>query len=386
MSNTILTPSLVVKEALMVLRNNLVAGQVVYRDHEIEWQRGVTKPGDTVKIRKPASFESKDFNAGTGIEIQNLTESSIDLVVEKYKDISLEVTSKEWTLSLNEFSERVIYPVMVAHAQAIDEYILSKYIQIPNFIGSAANEPWALADIAQPRMKLQKQKVPQDMRRFLICPETEAEFLTLDAIVNAEKSGTTQALRDANLGRLMGLDIYGTQNAPTHIPGTFAAFTDATVGNASAGATQVTITKAAGGTETLKAGDLFTIAGQTTQYVVTADATAAGGVITASIYPALSANVSGSPIATFAYKAGGYRNNLAFHRNAIAAVIVPLELPKGATQAEIINFEGIGVRVVYSYDSKYKKDVISFDFLMGAKVIQPELALRQVGAVAAKPS
>ena len=37
MSNTILTPSLVVKEALMVLRNNLVAGQVVYRDPSLNW-------------------------------------------------------------------------------------------------------------------------------------------------------------------------------------------------------------------------------------------------------------------------------------------------------------------------------------------------------------
>lgn len=389
MANTILTPTMVAREALMILRNRLVATQVVYRDYEAEWG-GNLKVGDTVKIRKPASFEAKEFDGGTGIEIQNIDEGSLDLTVEKHFDVSLEVTSKEWTLDLDAFSERVIYPAMVGMAQKIDTFVLGKYTGCGFLQGTISNgDPDALADIAQLRKALETQMVPQDMRRYLINPSTDANYLVLDPIVHAEKSGSTQALREANLGRLMGFDIYMTQNMPQHTPGAYADLTDVTVDAVYAkGATTISLASTAGSsTAKLEAGDQVAIAGHTTKYAVVSQTAAAvaGDIASVVISPGLEAATVGTEAVTFGTKNSGtaFNQNLAFHRNALAAVLVPLEMPKGAANAQIMNFEGIGVRVVYDYDSKYKKDVISFDILVGAKVIQPELMCRQIGAVEA---
>lgn len=54
MANTILTPSIIAKEALMVLRNNAVMANLVHRDYSEEF----ASVGDTISIRKPASFEA----------------------------------------------------------------------------------------------------------------------------------------------------------------------------------------------------------------------------------------------------------------------------------------------------------------------------------------
>lgn len=46
MPNTIITPTIVAKEALMRLKNNLVLGNLVYRGYSEEFAKGT---GDTVK-------------------------------------------------------------------------------------------------------------------------------------------------------------------------------------------------------------------------------------------------------------------------------------------------------------------------------------------------
>ena len=50
MANTFLTPDIIAREALMVLRNNAVMANLVHRDYSDEFVNGV---GDTITVRKP---------------------------------------------------------------------------------------------------------------------------------------------------------------------------------------------------------------------------------------------------------------------------------------------------------------------------------------------
>ena len=78
MPNTILTPDIIAREALMVLRNNAVMANLVHRDYSSEFVAGV---GDTITIRKPASFVAKEF--GGEIEVQDATEESATVKMDK---------------------------------------------------------------------------------------------------------------------------------------------------------------------------------------------------------------------------------------------------------------------------------------------------------------
>lgn len=368
MSNTLLTPSIIAKEAIMVLQNNLVFAGLVHRDYSEEF----AQVGDTITVRKPATFTAEEWN-GSSVTIQNASEGSVPVKMDKIIDVSFAVTSKELSLSVQSFSEQFIAPAMRAHAQKLDELLSGLYVDVP--YSTAVGGTPAVSDLVAIGTAMNINKVPLGDRSLVVDPTTYGKYLPLDAVLHAEKSGSTQALRDASMGKVFGLGSYMDQNIKTHTKGTLAASSGAlAIASADAGATQVVIAATAC-SGTLKKGDLITIADTAGVYVVTEDATAASNAITAKIYPALAAGVSGKAVTI----KESHTANLAFHKNAFALVTRPLATPLGAARAETISFNGISCRVVYAYDKDKKQDTVSIDFLCGVKTLTPELAVRFLG-------
>lgn len=291
MPNTILTPDIIAREALMVLRNNAVLSKLVHRDWSDEFVAGV---GDTITIRKPAKFEAKEFNGS--ITVQDATESGVAVKMDKLLDVSFAVTSKEMTQKIEDFSEQLLVPAMQAFADKIDKYIIGLESQITNRVHMSGGE--AMQDVVvDARKYLTDAAAPLTDRHFVYGSQLEADLLKTDLFVSAERVGDEgTALREASLGRKFGMDFYVDQNIES---------------------------------------------------VTTGEGTADEETYT----PAL-----------------------AFHKNAIALVTRPLELPLGASQSAIVNYDGFGLRVVYGYDQSSKTDTISIDMLCGVKLIDKNLA------------
>ena len=154
----------------------------------------------------------------------------------------------------------------------------------------------------------------------------------------------------------------------------------------------------------LLAGDVFTIADVFAvnpvskdtqdflqQFVVTADANsgASTGPATLTISPApiltgpyqnISATIAdGAAIVVVGTGATIYPQNLAFHRNAFALVMIPLEMPDGANFKARESKDGISIRVIKAYDIINSTDIIRLDILYGVKSIYPDLACRVTG-------
>jgi hypothetical protein len=290
MPNTILTPDIIAREALMVLRNNAVLSKLVHRDYADEFVAGV---GDTITIRKPASFEAKEFNGS--ITVQDATETGVAVKMDKLLDVSFAVTSKEMTQDIADFSEQLLVPAMQAFADKIDKYIIGLEEEITNRVQFDGTQ--AMQDVViDARKYLTDAAAPLTDRHFVYGSQIEADLLKTDLFVSAERVGDEgTALREASLGRKFGMDFYVDQN-----------IAEKTTGE---GESEVTYTPA-----------------------------------------------------------------LAFHKNAIALVTRPLELPLGASQSAIVNYDGFGLRVVYGYDQNSKTDTISIDMLCGVKLIDKNLA------------
>jgi hypothetical protein len=383
MPNTFLTPSIIAKEAMMQLRANCVMAGLVHRDYSDEFVAGV---GDTVTIRKPAAFEAKEFNRSTGIEIQDATEGSETVCLDKLLDVSFEVTSEQLTMDIADFSSQLLQPAMQSFAQKIDLYLLGLYKDVPYATGTAGTTPDDISDITNARMVLNENLVPMISRRLVIDPEAENAFLQIAAFHEADKVGDNgTALREASLGRKFGFDIYTDQNVLTHTKGTLAVgggTNPKIVPKTATDAGSVSIVLAVTGgtsptlTGTLAVGDILTIAGNL--YVVTEAATAESNEITAKIRPGLKADAATTDTVTLT---DSHTASLAFHRNAFALVTRPLALPKGLAngQKAVVSYDGFGLRVIYDYNSQYKKDVVSIDMLCGVKTLDPVLACRLMG-------
>jgi hypothetical protein len=65
---------------------------------------------------------------------------------------------------------------------------------------------------------------------------------------------------------------------------------------------------------------------------------------------------------------------IAFHQTAIAFASRPLALPQGAADATIVNYKGIGLRVIFDYNMNTKSDVCSIDLLYGVKTLDAHRA------------
>ena len=206
-----------------------------------------------------------------------------------------------------------------------------------------------------------------------------AAFRQIGAIVNAEKSGTTAALRAGSIGNIFGIDNYMAQGVKSVASGNITAGgTGATglkvkaavtndddivlVSNASASATL---------TGKVNAGDILTINGE--NYIAQADATASSNEIAVALDRNITVAANDAVVV-----ANGGAQNLVFHENAFAFVTRPLIAPAGV-ESYTTSYNGITLRVVRGYNMQYKKEMLSMDVLYGYKTMYPELAVRVLG-------
>lgn len=364
---TLLTPSVIANEALAILRNQLVFKDLVHTDYSTEF----VKVGDTITIRVPAILTANDFI--TEISSQSLVENSVTVKLDRIKDVSVDLTSKEESLDLKDFAKQVIEPAMVAMAQKVDSDIANYIFEIAGgTVSATALTPTSLKDIADCAKKLDIAKAPVPDRHLVLSPDHKYRYALTDNLSKVAYAGTNDTLRDALLGKLYTLNTYMDQNCPTST----ASVSGTAIGTmkvaGTAGESTVAITELSAATATLKIGDGFVLGGKL--YRFTADGTGTSSAIASlAISPALAATYTATTVQIVRNSA-----SVAFHRNSTAFVNRQLDLPMGAARAGIATGEGLSVRVVYGYNQTTKTDTISFDILYGLATLRASLAVRLV--------
>ena len=363
---TLLTPTIIAKESLLALENNLVLAGLVHRNYSQEFQ----KKGSTVLIRKPAVFYSTAVS--DTVSLNTVTESSVAVVLDQHLDITVELTSQEMSLNIVDFSEQIIQPAMRAHAQKVDALLAALYSDVAGHYPVSSTP--AVGDIAGLEAVLDVNKAPLTDRRLVLHPQTKAQYIALNAFLNAEKRGDGgQALRTAEMGKVMGFDCYMDQNVLPHTV-TAASVVGALKAAWSADATAGTIDGMDTGGGTLSAGACFKVTGYDEWFVLRVASTQSAGTAVLDFLPAVKATtLADNAVVTF--QATG-KASLAFHKNAFALVTAPLEPPLGGARAAVMNYKGLSIRVVYDYELRTKKNLMSFDLLCGVKTLDRSLAAR----------
>jgi hypothetical protein len=217
-----------------------------------------------------------------------------------------------------------------------------------------------------------------DERRMVLDPFGYANALGLSVLQKVNESGDSEALRDGTITRALGFDWYQDQQVPTHTLG--APATAAIDANATAGAVSLVLDNAAGSDLATApvVGDVFAIAGNTQQYVVTSVTTGTpASATTVGIQPPLVANVTDAAVVTFV---ASHTTNLAFHREAFAFASRPmmdLETPGSLIQPLVDDVSGLAMR--FEIQREWKRTVFSIDCLYGVKAVRPALACRIAG-------
>lgn len=371
MANTLVTLKTIARQALPCLMENLVFPNLCYRDFSEEFH----DVGDTVRVRRPTVFQAEEFDAEAGVNYQDMNEDAVDVVLDHIATVDARATAIETATCIDDLNRVFIQPAAAALAEKINRDGLKLYADIPYVTGTAGVTPSELSDLSELRHALNLNRAPVYNRVAVWDTEADTKLTQLPAIVNAEKSGSTEALREGSLGRIYGIDHYMSQGVCKHTCG-LTASTDVKVNGAvSAGATELNLDGTAL-TGKLVRGDVLKIGGKS--FVVTEDsAEAASNAISGvKVYPALPELADDAEVTVV----GSHTANLAFHPMAFAYVTRPLINPDGqGVMSYVTSFNGLSLRVTKGYDQKYKRSTYSMDVLYGFKTVYPELAVRALG-------
>lgn len=401
MANSLITPSIIAKEGLMQLENNLVMAGLVHRDYSKEF----TKVGSTVSVRKPVKFVA---STGATRVNQDVTEGTVNVVMDQRKHVSWGFTTQDLTLTIEEYSERYIKPASIALAQSVETSLMGLYSSVSNLVGTPGTVPSTFLEVGAARQRLVENMVPMGEKLNAVMEPAAALKIANDVKLVNTPGKTLTALEEAKIGRYARFDTYEAQSVLTFTNGARGGTPLVNGANQHSNATpqansQSLVIDGASNSITgwAKAGEVITIAGvfavngntkqaytYLKQFVVTADATSSGaGAVTLTISPAIVSsgpyqNVSAAPAdnAAIAFASGtaatAYPQNLCFHKNAFALVMRDLEMPDGAAFKARESHNSLSLRVVKDYDIDSDTDIIRLDILYGVAGIYPELATR----------
>ena len=395
--NTLLTPTIIAKEALMQLTNNLAMARHVHTAYKNEF----VKVGQTITVRKPNKFRAKKAQTRDNTD---LSEPSTSITMSTQAHVSWAFSSVDLTTTIEDYSKRYISPAANALANVVDADLCGLYDDIYNSAGTPGTTPATFAVLGDAQRILDDEAVPSDTRVGILNPA--ANWSLADGLKGTFAQQVAKDIMTKGfLGRIANLDLFSDQNVVRHTTGAFSGGTPLVTTTIDATATEIVTKGWDGDSDTIKVGDVFTIAdvyavnpmsgsstGVLRRFTVTEDATSSGGAITIKLSPSIVygatdpyTTVSAYPLENAALtfigtESTAYPQNLVFHPNAFALVTVPIEMPANVWGArETDQDAGLSIRVVKQYDIDADEEIICLDILYGVKTLYPELACRLWG-------
>jgi hypothetical protein len=389
-TNSLLTINQITNEAVRLFTQSNAFLRTVSRQYDDQFARTGAKIGSALRIRLPNDYT---VSTGPAITPQGTNEQNTTLTVATQANVPVSFGTAEKTLSLDDFSERVLAPAVNRLAAYVAADLMNVAGQSANIVanlsGSTLSSPnattWLTAGSA-----LDQNLAPRSDRKIILDPVTQARTVSsLAGLFNPQVRISEQYETGIISRDTLGFDWMYDQTTQVHTVGSFSAGT--VNGSGQTGST-LTVNAITG---TLNQGDVITIAGvyainrltgasqgQLRQFVVTANV--ASGATSIPIYPSIVPapaafnTVTASPANSAAISlvmpaSSQYRQNIAYYPEAFTLATADLEMPTaGVVQAARANFDGISLRMIEAYDVMSDSLITRLDILYGYAAIRPE--------------
>jgi hypothetical protein len=394
MGNTLLTPAAITREALRILHNKAMFIGSINKQYDSSFAKSGAKIGSDLKIRLPNQYTVR---SGAVLNVQDTTEASTTLTVNKQRGVDFKFGSDELTMSLDDFSSRILEPAMAVLAANIEnEVYTDAYRNVYNMVDSDG-QALDFYDIMDARRLLNNNLVPMDDNRNVMLTTLHSAKLvdTLKGLFH-DSEAIKKQYKEGKMGRTGGFDFWENPIIGKHTTGTaVSGDTLYNVNGANQSGATLTVNT---GTTTFLIGDVITIAGcnavhpetkadlgYAQQFVITANSGA--NATSLAISPAIVTsgarqNVSGAPTDTGAVtKVGGGASatldtSLAYHKDFCTFATADLVMPSGVDFSAREVMDGISIRVIRQYDINNDAFPCRLDVLFGHKVLRPEMAAR----------
>ena len=425
---TALTADLIVKEALTLLRENLVAANVVNRDYDETF----AEYGDTVRLNKSTVMTADRLTEGGTLSFATPAATDDTVLLNQHIYAAFEVSDRAAQRSFANLVTRYIEPAARAMALSVDRIVTGErwnfFANRVGHVGTALSYDGCV-DV---KTKFSNNNNPDDERVLLVNPDGEGQLLKEDKLTTTATRGQ-DAIYNGWIGSVSGMDVLMTQTlAKTSARDTATGAING--GNLAVGDVELTVDGFTGSNGVV--GDFCLVNGIPYTILSTAEAASdtttitlqspglieaisdddvviistAGAIDEAGDYaanydgaiefdgftniPAIGDCVSFASTLTnygvFRTATGEFKTNRpvvaamvddatihvlnegnyhwALNRDAVVLVNRPMRPPEGAISTTL-NYNGLSIRVIVTYDHDTLKSKVSLDALFGIKTL-----------------
>ncbi len=394
MANSILTISMITREAIELFVNSNAFIKNIDRQFDDEFGRSGAKIGSQLRIRLPNDFV---VVSGPGVSVQDTAEQQTVLTMSTQQHVDVSFSQADLLLSLDDFSERILLPMMNNLAGSVAATIMNNtegaISNIQGNLDASGNIQTPNAGTyLQARARLNDNSAPMPARKVINDPWTEARVVQSLAGLLNPSTAISEQYYEGVMYRALGFTWFMDQTVIKHTVGTFSA---GTVNGANQTGTTL-VTNATTGT--LVAGDIITIAGvnavnrvtkQTTgmlrQFVVTVAAATSATSLT--LYPSLippsggnqvqyqtvtASPANGAAISLYTLASVTFRRNFAYAPQMITMATGDLPIPANLQQSARHRYDNVSMRSLTQYQIGTDQEISRLDVLFGSLSPRPE--------------
>ncbi len=348
---------------------------------------GEASKGNTLTIPKSATQAVTDVTpAPTPPSNVDHTVDSVTLTIDQHRKSFFHLTDQEATqVVAGGYVPLQMSEAFRALANDVNDKIQALSVDFYSITGTAGTTPFGsnANDLIAARKLLKTQLAPRGDYVAVVDHAAEENLLQLVQLTDADRRGSSESIDSGEVGRILGTRIFADHAVDTFDPGTLTDGTNmsALIDNASVsvGDTSIALdeTSLSG---TVNKGAIFTVAGDTQQYVVTANATAATNAVTVSFSPAAKVAWADNAQVTFHGTGTDYVDNMVFHPDAMGIAFAEPAAMLGDQADSFTHIDaqtGIPIRVIA--ERQHYQTTFYLDVLYGVATIRSEYGTRIAG-------
>lgn len=168
--------------------------------------------GDTITLRVPLATASREqASRGAALTADDLNEVGVDVSMSHLYHLK-NLSDQELSFDIENFARQITKPQTEAIAVGVE----GKLAAVMNALAAddsvyefalAASADDTIAGILAIRQELGEKEVPLEDRFLSVSPEIASRLLKVDQFVKANESGSSEALRQAVIGRIFGFTV-----------------------------------------------------------------------------------------------------------------------------------------------------------------------------------
>lgn len=204
MPHSFVIPQQVLSTAIALVRDDLALAATVNRDYEDSFGGG---RGTVVNVRVPITLKARRRKLtadGTAITADTISEQTVPVTITEHVYSAVDVSDVQMRMDIRDFTRQVSVPQVRGIVEDLENLVVETMQALPETL----TIPYAAAT---PHLTFTKAR---KMLRDLGLPASDiwaacgtgvySELVDANAISDASQSGSTEALRNANVGKVRG--------------------------------------------------------------------------------------------------------------------------------------------------------------------------------------